>query len=172
MNVLLHILDLSKNTNIASRYSFYSKTLNWSRDELLAYQNKKLLELLLYAQKNTPYYKNILCGLDFNNKNLMSLFKEIPILTRNDIQNNEFNLISKTHAIEKLNKGSSSGTTGTPLTHYTDKQGISSGTAAAYVLANVRMGTWAKECSYLGQSNINKKMANKIVKIKKLHHKQ
>ena len=44
---------------IIKRLYFFQNSKKWSKDQLFAYQNSKLKEIVNYAGKYVPYYRNI-----------------------------------------------------------------------------------------------------------------
>ncbi|MFW5793370.1 MAG: hypothetical protein ACOCWC_03730 [Bacteroidota bacterium] len=146
--LLLKILDLAKGLKVQPKLSFYQRTKSWSRQQIKEHQENKLLSLFQYARGNTQYYSDILSKYNFSKGNCLSKITEIPILTRNDIQQNNNYLLSSQFRKEQLIRGSSSGTTGTPLIYYSDKHGTSAGIAAGYAL-------WAMSGWNLGQRNVH-----------------
>ena len=146
--ILIRILDYIKRNNVQSKLSFYEKTKSWDTQQVKKYQKNKLFNLLQYAREHSPYYSDVLSKLSFSNDNCLSAVKEAPILTREIIQKNSEYLLSNLYKSKDLIKGSSSGTTGTPLTYYTDKEGSSAGVASAYAL-------WGMSGWKLGQRNIH-----------------
>lgn len=132
----LKLLDYFKRTNVNYWYKFYNSLLTLSRKEILAYQSKQLIALLNYSFHNVPYYKDAFNRLNITPQNFSSIedLKRLPILDRNLIQQNLDDLISTKFDKDNLIKGSSSGTTGTPIIHYKCKNGYSAGTASAYIL--------------------------------------
>ncbi len=76
-------------------------------------QQEKVEEILHYAAKNVPFYRERLKGI----KGFKD-FAKISILTRRDVRNNLDSLISEEYPRKKLLKYHSSGSTGEPLTLY------------------------------------------------------
>lgn len=132
--ILLWLLDVFQNTTARKYYNFYRSTLTWSREEIKQYQFARMKDLLKYAQNNVPYYRSLFDNSSFNIDKMNSILdiREIPPLTRNDIQNNTDELVTSQLSKDQLYKSSSSGTTGIPITYYEDKRGISAGVAAGY----------------------------------------
>ena len=132
----LNIIDFFKKTNTNFWYNHFQHHKNKSRDEILQYQNEKFIELIKYVYNNVPFYANYMrnnkiCPNNFRSAQDIEL---LPIIDREVIRKYEQDLLSKEYKIKHLYKGSSSGTTGIPIKYYKDKNGISAGTAAGYVL--------------------------------------
>lgn len=82
-------------------------------------QEEKLLELLNYAYKNCPYYKQLFDKDNIDTRSL-SCFKKIPFLTKDIIRKNANEILSK--AVNRLFfiKRRTGGSTGEPLEFYSD----------------------------------------------------
>jgi phenylacetate-CoA ligase len=132
--ILLLVLDIIQNTSTRNYFNFYKQATSWNRETIRNYQLTKIKSLINYAQQNVPYYKNLLNSKNFNIEDIKSIahLSDFPILTRNDIQANRNILISDKYRINKLEKSSSSGTTGIPIEYFSDRSSISSGIAAGY----------------------------------------
>ena len=93
---------------------------NWSYDQAKEFQLLKLRKLLVYSDRNIPFYtkqfKKI--GFDPNIKSLDDI-KQLPILSKKEIIDNHNDFISKSFNGKKYKMGTS-GTTGQRLTFYGD----------------------------------------------------
>ena len=93
-----------------------------SRDELAHLESKKLSALLLHARESVPYYRQRFArhdplgsdGVDYDR------FRQLPILTKADIRNNLKDLLSSRLDGNRLDPNSTSGSTGEPLSFFTD----------------------------------------------------
>lgn len=133
--ILLYLLDIFQRTSTRQYFNFYSSTLSWNREDIRSYQLRRIKDLLAKAKKNVPYYRNLLKRIGLNIDNISSLddIKDIPPLTRDDIQSSTDELISSQYTKDRLCKSSSSGTTGIPINYYQDSNSTSAGTAAGYL---------------------------------------
>ena len=98
--------------------------LQWlSVEELKARQLVKLKNIVRYAYENVPFYQNKFQGIGFRPDDLNSFedYKQLPTLTKKDIQIHLDELISKNISKDRLLKDSSGGSTGIPTVFYTDK---------------------------------------------------
>ena len=86
----LKILDFVKKTKIRQYFNFFLDTLNWSYQEIQAYQIKKIRELIQYANKHVQYYSEIFKKNNITPDSIKTLedLKKIPLLNRIDIQEN------------------------------------------------------------------------------------
>lgn len=132
----LALLDLAKHTRIASHLKFYSKTLEWDREKLVAYRNDRLWKLVRFACDNVPYYRRIMSERGINPDQIRSAedLAGFPVLDRDTVQRDGSSLRASGGRRSRLRPGSSSGTTGIPVSFVRDVNGLSAGFAAIYVL--------------------------------------
>ena len=106
-----------------SNYKFLNKSQWFSSKESADYQFERLKILLNHCYKNVPYYNNIFdkCGFDVKNFDDIKKLKQIPVLTKEIIQNNFENLLSNNCNRKDLKLCHTGGSTGQPLTFYLDK---------------------------------------------------
>lgn len=131
----LYIFDIIHNRKTLKFLHEFQKLRFLSREKIDEYQFRKLKKLLIHAEINVPYYRELFKEIGFSAKNFYHIeqFKNIPPLTREDLQKHWRELISKSHSTEKLSKGSSSGSTGKPVIYYKNNEAISAGHAANYL---------------------------------------
>jgi phenylacetate-CoA ligase len=148
--VLMKSLDFVKKSNVNEHFQHFGSYLNMTPAEIKKIQLEKLQQLLVHTQKTVPYYQNILRSFDFdaNETSYNNILEQIPILTRDIIQQNQNALLSRKFSLDHLIKGSSSGTTGIPINYYSDNNGMSAGVAAGYIL-------WGMSGWYLGQRKVH-----------------
>lgn len=108
-------------------FHFLVKSQYWNYEEFQKYQTQKLRELLAIAFSQVPYYqdvqKNLGCSLeDFQRPEDIRL---LPILEKSQIRGNEQLFLNKSFDMTKALKGFTSGTTGTPLHLYDNREGFS-----------------------------------------------
>lgn len=147
---ILALLDIAKGTRIGHYFRHFDSTLRWNREELERYRLNKLKRLLESAERHSPYYRKLFKAVGFSAEDVKSLkdIESLPIVERDTIRDRGDEMINERIPKSKLFKGSSSGTTGTPITYYHDADGISAGTAAGYVL-------WGMSGWRLGQRNVH-----------------
>ena len=92
---------------------------------LRAYQFNHMLDMVLHACKYTSYYSELFKQNDLSIADFKTLedFSSIPLLTKNDILKNVDGLLASNSKGRRI-KGSTSGTTGTPITIYQDLEAI------------------------------------------------
>ena len=87
--------------------------------QLKSLQFQQLRYLITHARKSVPYYQKVLQSLpnELHPLALENLWREIPVLTRSQLQENTEQLISQSIPKEhgKTAWGSSSGSTGLPI---------------------------------------------------------
>jgi phenylacetate-CoA ligase len=104
------------------RIDFLQSSQWWSKEQFYQYQVEQLQELLLFCSQKVPYYQRVFRQYNINVSLVDSLnvLKDIPLLTKQDIQNHYDEFIpigiNKANLIHRTTGGS----TGTPLTVYAD----------------------------------------------------
>ncbi len=95
-----------------------------SKEQIKAIQKEKLINLLLHAYKNVPYYNKVLyeSGVVIDNKINLDIFSRIPILTKDIISENFEDLKSKDLNKRKWYINTSGGSTGVPVKFVQDKE--------------------------------------------------
>lgn len=105
----------------------FGKMQWWDYDRLVGYQNTRLRNMIAHVYDNVPYYRKIMKKEGLKPTDIQSqedLWK-LPLLTREDIKKNFNDLIAESlGAVQKkrLIKGHTSGTTGSPLEFYWDRE--------------------------------------------------
>ncbi len=131
-NFALNVSDKLNNHQVKHFYNLFIDSINWSRDELVSFQVKRIKELLEYSYHYSPFFEKRFndAGFNFEQFKYLDELKNIPLLTRNDLQNNLKEIITTELDLSKCSKGSSSGSTGHPVLYYHDKIGTSANKAA------------------------------------------
>ena len=113
--------------DIYDLYQFYEKSQWWDRKTLEKYQLQKLQEILKYAYKNVPFYKELWDKNEVNYKiNSLDDLKKFPITTKEMLQNAiKDGKVSKEY-LNKLDTDeivwqSTTGSSGTPFKFPVDK---------------------------------------------------
>lgn len=148
--ISLKLIDLAKGIKVEHWYRLFVASIKWDRKSLEAYRNERLKKLIQHAYLNTKFYGKAMRERRVRPEHIKSArdLEKLAIVGRDNIRENVSSIVSRVGDVKKLFKGTSSGTTGTPITYYHDVNGISAGTAAKYVLCN--MSGWK-----LGQPNIH-----------------
>lgn len=89
--------------------------------ELKSQELEKLKKIFLYAKKNVPYYMRKFENIRVEDIKSLDDWEKVPILTKQDIKDNSKDLLALNIATKRLNKVTTGGSTGVPLTVYHDK---------------------------------------------------
>lgn len=102
-----------------------SSTQWMDKNELREYQAKNLVALVHHAAKTVPYYRKLFSehGLNVNDVQSPEDLRSIPYLTKQDVTANPSSFISERYPGMKF-RGSTSGTTGAPVTIMQDLNAI------------------------------------------------
>lgn len=108
------LLDKLKGSPVRNAYLMIKKIdiMDSDNTETVNYVNKHIDELIAHSCKTTEFYKKF--------KNME--FSDFPIITKNDIRQNQDMFFSDVFDRNKLYKMSTSGSTGTPFTCYQNEQ--------------------------------------------------
>ncbi len=134
MNKLYKLIDILKGQKVTYYFKEFYDTLKFTSSQVQNYQLEKLKKLLIYSYENTEFYKKRFDNSNFNPYEFKDIneLKIIPVLTREDIQQN-IDIMLSSNIDKSCYHGSSSGSTGTPVHYYHDKNGSSAGKAALYI---------------------------------------
>lgn len=126
MSFVLRLQDLVRGTRIVKTKKELEKSDFWSREQLDAYQLKKLQKLISFSYQHVPYYRQLFdnIGLKPNDIRELSDIKKIPISTKSMIRKDKDNLIADNVDINsrKIKHSITGGTTGIPFALYKDTQ--------------------------------------------------
>ena len=131
---VLPLYDIFKGLRIKRDFEALKDISSWKRDDVIALQQDKLKRLLLHAYETCPFYRRRFerSGIKPTDIKEVSDLRKLPPLRRKDIQEFYFEIISKEADITKCYKGSSSGSTGEPVSYIHDRRCSSAGMAALY----------------------------------------
>lgn len=89
----------------------------YSEAEIKSYQEQNLAKLVEYSYRHVPYYREIMEERGLKPADITSTndLKKLPVLTRQIIKERFQDLLSDEFDIERVKKGHTSGTTGSPL---------------------------------------------------------
>lgn len=100
-----------------SFHQLLSKTEWYSTNDIINYQNENMIRIVNHAYQTVPYYRRV-----FSEKNLLPSdiksiddLPKLPVLTKNDIKQNFYELVSSDYNLKQVYRGHTSGTTGSPL---------------------------------------------------------
>jgi phenylacetate-CoA ligase len=125
---------------LQERYQSLLKSERWSGEQFRDYQSEQLRQLLSIAFKDVPYYRDLQKKLgcypeDFKKPEDVLL---LPTLEKSIVRGNEKMFLNETVDLKKCYKGSTSGTTGTPMITYASQEAFSK--KAAFL---ARLRHWA-----------------------------
>ncbi len=110
------------------RIAYYVASLlrhtHWSRQRLLEHQNRKVREIVRYAYDNVAFYheKLLQCGVKPEDVKGVADLNKLPIVRREELQQNSSKLVSREFDPEELKTVSTSGSSGKPLFTYLTKK--------------------------------------------------
>lgn len=104
--------------------AFLDKSQWFSEEELVEYQNRRLQNLVKHAYDTVPFYRRRMdeCSLKPADIRTREDLRRFPVLTRDDVRHNWKDMISKAYRRSDLVLGHTSGTTGSPLEFFWDKE--------------------------------------------------
>jgi len=96
----------------------------FSNSEWRNLQDEKLAQLIEYSYENVPYYRSLMKSLRLKPGDIRTVgdLPKLPVLTKEDVKNNSDKLISVQYRKKDLISLGTSGTTGSPLKIYSDKE--------------------------------------------------
>lgn len=105
-----------------------------SIDDYEAFREKALQNLILHSYHNVDHYKNIFKDIGLSDGNIVNLtrFHELPLLTKEKINNHGENLISKDHNKRKSFYNHTGGSTGEPMRFIQDLNYIEYSSSSNY----------------------------------------
>lgn len=117
----------------SNRFTDEVETINrMSISAIRLFQHNRLRAICEYAYNNTEYYRKLFSKLGIQTFSHMTLheFKRIPVLTKDLIRENQFQLLTKQWPPATLRKTATGGTTSTPVPIYSDMESFWRKTAA------------------------------------------
>lgn len=105
-------------------YAFYKETYTWPEEKIREYQWQEVKKILNYAYEHVPYYKEKLKKANIRPEDIQSVedMEKIPYLEKEEVRNYSELLISDEYKKEELFSHPTSGSTGTPMTLYNDRE--------------------------------------------------
>ena len=105
-------------------YNLSLKSQYWTREQIIANQEKLLRKLMIHAYKNVPYYAKLFVKLKLKPSAIRTVgdLYKLPTLTKEDIRNNFQDLRANNIKFFKASLASTSGSTGKKLSFYIDQQ--------------------------------------------------
>jgi phenylacetate-CoA ligase len=103
------------------------KRSEWiSKEKMLDYQNRKIIQLIKHAYNTVPFYKSLYdeYGVDISQVQTIDDLSQLPILSKKQVKAAGDQLLSSNFKKQRLIKTLTSGTTGMPLEIYQTKDSI------------------------------------------------
>ncbi|MEW8027522.1 MAG: hypothetical protein AB2792_11105 [Candidatus Thiodiazotropha sp.] len=96
---------------------FLEESQWYTEKQLIEYQEKKLQRLIQYCYEHVDYYRNLMEKLKLRPSDIKTIgdLQKLPVLTKEIIKKNFQSLLSDEYSLETVEKGHTSGTTGSPL---------------------------------------------------------
>lgn len=186
----LRLNDLMTGQSVRKNYKFLLESQYWSKEKLIEYQNKKLLDLIEYSYKYVEYYTEIFDSLNLKPSDIKTKedLHKLPILDKETLRANVNNgkLLTKNKTIKNIYKAYSSGSTGEPVGWYQTKyswgfnlacairawgwMGYTFGDSFFKISSNKRQGIkkiqdYFSNCIYIHAQDLNDESFSKIVSL-------
>lgn len=132
----LPLYQLARNVPVMSDLRTLGEGWLWSREQLERYQTVKLRRLLVHASRNIPFYRDRFASAGFDPAGLVSLseLEGIPCLTREDMLRLKESALKSAARKRGIASGTSSGTSGVPVSFLKDRQSLGMGRAALFFM--------------------------------------
>lgn len=113
-----------KGMNVNKLHKELSVRENWSEKEWQDYQNSLFVSFVNHCYSNVPYYRDLFDKIKLKPDDIKSVkdITKIPVLTKELARENQEKLIATNYDLSSLNAGHTTGSTGKPLTFYTEKE--------------------------------------------------
>ena len=111
--------------SVATYYNELNKSQWLPSTKIKELQDKKLNLLVQHSYKHVPYYREKMDSMNLSPDDIQSIddLHKLPLLSKKDVKENiYFDLMSDNHDKSKIQKITTSGSTGQPFTYYVDKQ--------------------------------------------------
>ena len=116
-HILIPVADRLTHRGISKEWRLMEHMDNATEQELMALQNQRLQALIQHCYENVPYYTKLFDerGLKPEDIQCREDLQKLPILTKQIIRDHYDELVSKDIDKRHYQKGSTGGSTGTPL---------------------------------------------------------
>jgi phenylacetate-CoA ligase len=112
---------------LRAQFEFLLRSEHWTTEQFRDYQVQQLRHLLHIAFNHVPYYRDLQkkLGCDLEDFKRPEDIRLLPTLAKSQVRNNESIFLNEQVDLRKCYKGSTSGTTGTPITTYASQEAFS-----------------------------------------------
>ncbi len=109
-----------------AKYAWLMKTEMFSKQDIIAYQDKKVSELINHAYSMIPYYRDVMRQYGLTPDDIQSCeeLKKLPVLTKEDVISNFNRLFSASYIKKNTVIRNTSGTTGKALQFSSSRESI------------------------------------------------
>lgn len=147
VNVGLPLADLRFQTHAYRTLKQIGKMNGWSREEVTAWQDQKVRDLVEHFYTNTVYYRNLMDGLGLKPSDIRTQadLVKLPPLNKDIIRENYDDLIPANIKSIPHKKASTGGSTGKPLKYLLDLKSWSFTTA-------IKIYSWEKSGYHYGDA--------------------
>ena len=116
-HLLLPLADVLMSRGVSKEWKVMQTAENYSEDQLMSLQNKRLQMLVQHCYANVPYYRNLFKSLSLTPEDIKSRedLCKLPVLTKQIIRDHFDELIADNISDYQVLNGSTGGSTGTPL---------------------------------------------------------
>ncbi len=119
----LHHWMISYNTT--QYYEDMDRSQWLTNSKIREYQELKLRQLISHVYYHVPYYRDVMDSLSLKPEDIQTIddLKKLPIIDKADVRENmHLGIMSNNHDKKKIQKVTTSGSTGEPFTVYAEKQ--------------------------------------------------
>jgi len=123
-NVMAPTMDILRGTHTMACLRELEKSQWWPAERIEALQSERLRRLIEHAYERVPYYRRIMDERDIRPSDIRSGedLRKLPVLTRDLVRANFEELIARGYPRSKLHRGTTGGSTGSPLVFYTTSE--------------------------------------------------
>jgi phenylacetate-CoA ligase len=109
---------------LAEKLQEFEKQAAYTPEQLEDYQHHRLRTLIAHAYVNVPYYRRVMEERRLKPEDIQTAadLPKLPVLTREDVKHNREALTARNFRRSELTIGHTSGTTGSPLEFFYDRQ--------------------------------------------------
>ena len=162
-HIILPLSDLAKGESVHKYLRILREAESWSDEQMKDFQQRRLHQLLTYAAKEVPFYRDW-----FHDKGLYPAtvsLKQLPIVDKTIMRQEGIERFAAEHfSIKRRIKSRSSGSTGEPFSYYNSSLASSVNTAA-------KLRTWYMSGYHLGDRYMKIANGSHNGKLKRLQDK-
>lgn len=162
-HIILPLSDLIKGESVHKYLRLLCEAESWSDDQMKVFQQQRLRQLLTYAAKEVPFYRDWFQDQGLNPATTSLV--QMPIVSKASMRQEGTNRFASEHfPIKRRTESRSSGSTGEPFSYYNSTLASSVNTAA-------KLRTWYLSGYHLGDRYMKIANGSRDGKLKKLQDK-